>query len=298
MSPASAIERTELCTIATMSAAARAGNLEYVVLRSGLEVYGPRTARGVGARRRRDARAAHAVRAVAARGRVGRRRACGCRHGVSVCALRYAPVVGPHVPSPVGRLLRLPVVPVPAFADPPFSLLHPDDAAEAMVAAIDRRYDGAAQRRRPRCGDALAGGAARRPRAAPGRRPVVGRRVTHRGARGCGDRAARDRAAAPRSHRRGQPRDRKRSASLAARRRKRCCASSSSGPTSSRSRRAGRRWREPARSEPTISVFARRPDRDRPRRRSRCRSPTRCAGGSMAGIPSTRSVSTRNSSTS
>ena len=59
-----------------------------------------------------------------------------------VCALRYAPVVGPHVPSPVGRLLRLPVVPVPAFADPPFSLLHPDDAAEAMVAAIEHRYDG------------------------------------------------------------------------------------------------------------------------------------------------------------
>src|SRR4029079_14352533 len=38
MSPASAIERTELCTIATMSAAARAGRLEYVVLRSGVEV--------------------------------------------------------------------------------------------------------------------------------------------------------------------------------------------------------------------------------------------------------------------
>jgi UDP-glucose 4-epimerase len=31
---------------------------------------------------------------------------------------------------------------VPAFADPPVSLLHPDDAAEAMVAAIDHRYDG------------------------------------------------------------------------------------------------------------------------------------------------------------
>src|SRR5205814_9962636 len=45
MSPASAIERTELCTIATMSAAVRGGNLEFVVVRSGLEVYGPLTAR-------------------------------------------------------------------------------------------------------------------------------------------------------------------------------------------------------------------------------------------------------------
>ena len=53
MSPVSAIERTELCTIATMSAAARAGKLEYVVVRSGLEVYGPRTRARVGARRRR-----------------------------------------------------------------------------------------------------------------------------------------------------------------------------------------------------------------------------------------------------
>jgi hypothetical protein len=45
MSPMSAVERTELCTIATMSAAARTGKLEYVVVRSGLEVYGPLTLR-------------------------------------------------------------------------------------------------------------------------------------------------------------------------------------------------------------------------------------------------------------
>jgi UDP-glucose 4-epimerase len=64
------------------------------------------------------------------------------RHGIGVCALRYAPVVGSHVPSPLGRLLRLPLVPVAAFADPPFQMLHPDDAATAMVAAIERRYDG------------------------------------------------------------------------------------------------------------------------------------------------------------
>jgi UDP-glucose 4-epimerase len=62
--------------------------------------------------------------------------------GIPVCSLRYAPVLGSHVPSPLGRLLRLPVVPVAAFADPPFSLLHPDDAANAMVAAIEHRVDG------------------------------------------------------------------------------------------------------------------------------------------------------------
>ena len=138
----SAIERTELCTIATMSAAACAGKLEYVVLRSGLEVYGPRTAAAsvpdedvMPEPRTPYGRSLLEVESVAAGLRL--------RYGVGVCALRYAPVVGPHVPSPVGRLLRLPIVPVPAFADPPFSLLHPDDAAVAMVKAIDKRYDGA-----------------------------------------------------------------------------------------------------------------------------------------------------------
>src|SRR5207247_2788544 len=62
--------------------------------------------------------------------------------GMPVGALRYAPVVGSHVPSPLGRMLRLPVVPVSVFSDPPFSLLHPDDAARAMVAAIEHRVDG------------------------------------------------------------------------------------------------------------------------------------------------------------
>jgi UDP-glucose 4-epimerase len=141
MSPASAVERTELCTIATVSAAVRGGNLEYVVVRSGLEVYGPLTARAsvpdeevVPEPRTPYGRSLLEVESIVAGVRL--------RNGVPVCTLRYGPVVGPHVPSPVGRLLRLPIVPVPAFADPPFSLLHPDDSAEAMVAAIERRYDG------------------------------------------------------------------------------------------------------------------------------------------------------------
>jgi UDP-glucose 4-epimerase len=141
MTPTSAYERTELCTIATLSAAARAGSLEYVVVRSGLEVYGPRSARAsvpdedvVPEPRTRFGSSLLEVEAVA--------RGVGLRTGARVCALRYAPVVGSHVPSPLGRLLRLPIVPVGAFSDPPFSLLHPDDAAGAMVAAIDNRVDG------------------------------------------------------------------------------------------------------------------------------------------------------------
>ena len=124
------------------------------------------------------------------------------RHGdVGVCALRYAPVVGSHVPSPLGRLLRLPAVPGAAFADPPFSLLHPDDAADAMVAAIERRYDGPLN---------VVGPGAATPWQAVrlgGRVPlpvlaaVLGRGRARRRARGRRDRAARRRAAAPRPHR-------------------------------------------------------------------------------------------------
>jgi UDP-glucose 4-epimerase len=141
MSPASAIERTELCTVAALSAAVRGGRLEYVVVRSGLEVYGPRSYHATVPDEfvmpaPESPWGASLLEVEVAASRLRR------RHGVAVGALRYAPVVGSHVPSPLGRLLRLPVVPVPAFSDPPFSLLHPDDAALAMVRAIERRFDG------------------------------------------------------------------------------------------------------------------------------------------------------------
>jgi UDP-glucose 4-epimerase len=141
MTPASARERTDACTTATLNAASSTGALEYVVMRSGLEVYGPPTGRvsvpdedAVPAPTTPYGRSLISVEAAAA--------GVGVRTGIPVGALRYAPVLGSHVPSPLGRLLRLPVVPVSAIADHPFSLLHPDDAARAMVAAIEQRLDG------------------------------------------------------------------------------------------------------------------------------------------------------------
>jgi UDP-glucose 4-epimerase len=141
MTPASARERTESCTSATLAAAASTGALEYVVTRSGLEVYGPPTARvsvpdedAVPAPTTQYGRSLLSVEAAA--------KGVALRCDVPVGALRYAPVVGSHVPSPLGRLLRLPVVPVSATCDPPFSVLHPDDAALAMVLAIEHRLDG------------------------------------------------------------------------------------------------------------------------------------------------------------
>jgi UDP-glucose 4-epimerase len=141
MPPKEAARATETCTVAALGAAARAGRLRRVALRSGLEVYG----RGSKHPKLPDERAPLAptteygrmlldVEAMASE--------LARRHDITVCALRYAVVAGSHVPSPLARLLRLPAVPVPAFADPPFALLDHDDAAHAMVEAIVRAYDG------------------------------------------------------------------------------------------------------------------------------------------------------------
>jgi UDP-glucose 4-epimerase len=141
MSPQSAHERTEFCSVAALGAAARAGALEYVVSRSGLEVYGRRTSR-VSVPDEQVPPAPSSPYGVSLLQVETITAGVGRRNDIPVASLRYAPVVGPHAPSPIGRLLRLPLVPVPAFADPPFSLLHPEDAATAMVAAIVHRYDG------------------------------------------------------------------------------------------------------------------------------------------------------------
>src|SRR6478735_2007177 len=112
--PRSATTRTAIGTIAALEACVDAGTLEAVVVRSGIEVYG----RGPGTPVRPDESVApdptcpfgesllHAER-VALDG--------GAKAGVPVSVLRCAPVVGPHFPSPLGRVLRLPAVPVPLF---------------------------------------------------------------------------------------------------------------------------------------------------------------------------------------
>lgn len=134
-SPQGATERSAMSTIAVLGAAGRAGALRHVVVRSGIEVYG----RGRGqasvpdelvppAPASRFGRICLESEAVAA--------SLGRRLDIPVTALRLGPVVGSHVPSPLGRLLRLPVVPVSALADPPFCVLHAEDAARAFVTVM------------------------------------------------------------------------------------------------------------------------------------------------------------------
>ncbi|MCU1461124.1 MAG: hypothetical protein JWO37_1199, partial [Acidimicrobiales bacterium] len=132
--------RTHAGTVAALGAAADAGQLDRIVLRSGIEVYG--RARGSVMVPDEEVPPAptspfgrvllDAERIAAEAARVA---------GATVATLRLAPVVGPHFPSPLGRFLRLPIVPLSLLADPPFSLLHQEDAARAIVAALLTRVD-------------------------------------------------------------------------------------------------------------------------------------------------------------
>ena len=136
-SPRSAATRTIAGTVAALDAARAGGSLERVVMRSGIEVYG----RGSHTPVRPDESVKpeptspfgesllHAERVVTQ---------CAIRAGASAALLRFGPVVGPHFPSPLGRLLRMPAVPVPAFGGGAFCVLHREDAAKALVAAALR----------------------------------------------------------------------------------------------------------------------------------------------------------------
>jgi UDP-glucose 4-epimerase len=129
-----AVSYTQQAATSFLGAAAECPALEHIVLRSAASVYG----RARGALTRPDESAP--INPTTEFGRMAARLEAiandvGQRAGVTIGAVRLAPVLGPHVPSPLGRLLRLPAVPFSALADPPFAVLRDADAAHALVAA-------------------------------------------------------------------------------------------------------------------------------------------------------------------
>jgi UDP-glucose 4-epimerase len=125
---------TDQAATSVIGAAAECPALDSVILRSGIEIYG----RGRGALSRPDETAPVAPtsdwgRTLAEIEHIAARVAA--RIGVKIGAVRLAPVLGPHVPSPLGRLLRMPAVPFSLLADPPFAVIQDSDAARAIVAA-------------------------------------------------------------------------------------------------------------------------------------------------------------------
>jgi UDP-glucose 4-epimerase len=139
----SALAKRLTCDAATsiLSAAAECPSLQAVVVRSGIEVYG----RGRGSLTRPDEDSP--VRPSSEYGRMlahleSTARGVGERVGVAVCALRLAPVLGPHIPSPLGRALRQPLVPFSLLADSAFAVTIDSDAAHAFVVAAKQRPQG------------------------------------------------------------------------------------------------------------------------------------------------------------
>lgn len=126
---------------AVLGAAAAGRSLERIVVRSGIEIYGRRR----GSPTRPDESApleptSAFGRSLAELEQVAT--AVAAAADVPVAVLRLAPVVGPHVPSPLGRLLRLPAVPFSLLADPAFTMLLEADAAEALARAATAPIDG------------------------------------------------------------------------------------------------------------------------------------------------------------
>jgi UDP-glucose 4-epimerase len=136
--PETARRLTDDAMISVLGAVAECRALESIILRSGIEVYG----RGRGSVTRPDEDVAleptcewgHMLAGIEQTGA-----AIAARIGITVGALRLAPILGPHIPSPLGRFLRMPAVPFSALADPPFAVVHQHDAADAFVAAVRER---------------------------------------------------------------------------------------------------------------------------------------------------------------
>ncbi len=136
--PATANRLTDDAMISVLGAVAECRALESIVLRSGIEVSG----RGRGTVTRPDEDVA--LEPTSEWGRMlaeieGTGAAIAERVSVAVGALRLAPILGPHIPSPLGRFLRMPAVPFSALADPPFAVVHQHDASNAFVAAVRDR---------------------------------------------------------------------------------------------------------------------------------------------------------------
>ncbi len=141
LSPKGAIAATDSGTVALARALTELDTLQSIVVRSGIEVYGrrrggpimpdeqsptdPTSAFGQAQLRTEEALAQ-----------------VGAAQNIPVTILRFAPIAGSHTPSPLARLLRLEIVPVPALAEPTFSMVHADDAIDAIVAATQRAPGG------------------------------------------------------------------------------------------------------------------------------------------------------------
>lgn len=139
-SPGQARARTVAGTESLLGAIAKVDSVEHITVRSGTSVYGsgratpdqptidtlPRPTSTFGEMLARvEERCAHTATTV----------------GASLCAVRLAPIMASHLPNPLGRYLRLPVVPVP-ITTKRFGVVHLVDGSASIAAAATAHYSG------------------------------------------------------------------------------------------------------------------------------------------------------------
>jgi UDP-glucose 4-epimerase len=133
---------TQAFAHAVFEAALRVPALESVVLRSGIEVYG-KNGHSPQVPNEHQPLEPQSLFGHMLLGLEHKASELAIARGTTATLLRLAPVVGPHVPSPLGRMLRLPAVPFNPISSARFSVIEDGDAAQAFVSATQYSPHGA-----------------------------------------------------------------------------------------------------------------------------------------------------------
>ena len=139
-SPGQARARTVAGTESLLRAISRVDSVEHIVVRSGVSVYG--SGRGTPERPTIDTLARPTSTFGDRLARVEERTAQAATElGATMSAVRLAPIMASHLPNPLGRYLRLPVVPIP-MTTRRFGVLHLVDAGTSIAAAATHKHEG------------------------------------------------------------------------------------------------------------------------------------------------------------
>lgn len=139
-SPGQARARTVAGTESLLGAIAKIDTVEHITVRSGISVYG--SGRGTPERPNIDTLARPTSTFGDMLARVEERCAQSATSlGATMAAMRLAPIMASHLPNPLGRYLRLPVVPIP-MTTKRFGVVHLVDAAKSIAAAASTQYQG------------------------------------------------------------------------------------------------------------------------------------------------------------